>query len=111
TQKTLLKQMYENFNASSSESLDSIFTKLQKIVSHLRNKPDMGSISFDDLYNNCHKMGHFGRECRNPKSQENRSRNQDSSRRTMNVEESSSKAMLAIDGAGFDWNFMTEEEC
>ncbi|GKF44507.1 ribonuclease H-like domain-containing protein [Tanacetum coccineum] len=40
----------------------------------------------------CHKMGHFVREYRNPKSQENRSRNQGSSRRTMNVEESSSKA-------------------
>ncbi|GJR81346.1 hypothetical protein Tco_0152131 [Tanacetum coccineum] len=269
TQKTLLKQMYENFNASSSESLDSIFTQLQKIVSQLailgenisqedlnfkflrslpsewsmhvvvwRNKPDLGSISFDDLYNNfkiveqevkrsvisssnlsshnvafvstssstndvntsnvhasttdntarlsdatiyaflanqpngsqvvhedleqiheddleemdlkwqlallsmkarkfhqrtgkkiiinrsdiagydktkvecfnCHKMGYFVREGRNPRSQENRSRNQDSSRRTMNVEESSSKAMLAIDGVGFDWSFMTEEE-
>ncbi|GKB80306.1 ribonuclease H-like domain-containing protein [Tanacetum coccineum] len=59
---------------------------------------------------NCHKMGHFARECRNPRSQENRSRNQDSSRRTVNVEESSSKAMLAIDGVGFDWSFMTEEE-
>ncbi|GKC38692.1 hypothetical protein Tco_1051076 [Tanacetum coccineum] len=47
---------------------------------------------------------------RNPKSQENRSRNQDSSRRTVNVEESSFKAMLAIDGAGFDWSFITEEE-
>ncbi|GJY22367.1 ribonuclease H-like domain-containing protein [Tanacetum coccineum] len=43
---------------------------------------------------NCHKMGHFARECRN----------QDSSRRTVNVEESSSKAMLAIDGAGVDWS-------
>ncbi|GJW13772.1 ribonuclease H-like domain-containing protein [Tanacetum coccineum] len=59
---------------------------------------------------NCHKMGHFARECRNPRSQENRSRNQDSSRRTVNVEESSSKAMLAIDGVGFDWSFMTEEK-
>ncbi|GJS42465.1 ribonuclease H-like domain-containing protein [Tanacetum coccineum] len=59
---------------------------------------------------NCHKMRHFARECRNPKSQENRSRNQDSSRRTVNMEESSSKAMLAIDGARFDWSFMTEEE-
>ncbi|GJS46649.1 hypothetical protein Tco_0596770 [Tanacetum coccineum] len=37
-------------------------------------------------------------------------RNQDSSRRTVNVEESSSKAMLAIDGVGFDWSFMIEEE-
>ncbi|GJY38502.1 hypothetical protein Tco_0424866 [Tanacetum coccineum] len=35
TQKTLLKQMYENFNASSTESLDSIFNWLQKIVSQL----------------------------------------------------------------------------
>ncbi|GKA26775.1 hypothetical protein Tco_0712884 [Tanacetum coccineum] len=33
TQKTLLKQMYENFNAPSIESLDSIFNRLQKIVS------------------------------------------------------------------------------
>nr|GEY91257.1 hypothetical protein [Tanacetum cinerariifolium] len=33
--KTLLKQQYENFNASSTESLDSIFNKLQKIISRL----------------------------------------------------------------------------
>ncbi|GKB49883.1 hypothetical protein Tco_0900636, partial [Tanacetum coccineum] len=41
---------------------------------------------------------------------ENRSRNQDSSRRTVNVEEFSSKAMLAIDGARVNWSYMTEEE-
>ncbi|GKD27203.1 hypothetical protein Tco_1233417 [Tanacetum coccineum] len=35
TQKTLLKQQYENFSASSIESLDSIFNILQKIVSRL----------------------------------------------------------------------------
>ncbi|GJT54464.1 putative ribonuclease H-like domain-containing protein [Tanacetum coccineum] len=35
TQKALLKQQYENFNASSSESLDSIFKRLQKLVSRL----------------------------------------------------------------------------
>ncbi|GJT33757.1 ribonuclease H-like domain-containing protein [Tanacetum coccineum] len=279
TQMTLLKQMYETFSASSSESLDSIINRLQKIVSQLtilgkiitpeklnlkflrslptewgmhvvvwRNKSDLGSISFDDLYNNfkivepevkrsvtsssnsgsqnlafvsghsstndgntanvhvstgsspvstastnnstaclsdaivyaylatqpngsqvvhedldqiheddldemdlkwqlallsmkarnfyqrtgkkiiingsdtagydkkkvecfnCHKLGHFARECRNPKSQENRSRNQDSSRRTVNVEEASPKAMLAIDGTGFDWSYMAQEE-
>ncbi|GJW57360.1 hypothetical protein Tco_0104091 [Tanacetum coccineum] len=49
-------------------------------------------------------------ECRNPKSQENRNRSQDSSRRTVNVEESSSKAMLAIDGTRFDWSYMADEE-
>ncbi|GJX52773.1 hypothetical protein Tco_0281142 [Tanacetum coccineum] len=32
------------------------------------------------------------------------------SRRTINVEEISSKSMLAIDGAGFDWSFMAYEE-
>ncbi|KAL6544085.1 hypothetical protein OROGR_010582 [Orobanche gracilis] len=35
TQKTLLKQSYENFTASSSESLDSVFNRLQKLVSQL----------------------------------------------------------------------------
>ncbi|GJX48787.1 hypothetical protein Tco_0273977 [Tanacetum coccineum] len=48
TQKTLLKQMYESFSALSTESLDSIFNRLQKI----RNKPDLDTMSFDDLYNN-----------------------------------------------------------
>ncbi|GJS87923.1 putative ribonuclease H-like domain-containing protein [Tanacetum coccineum] len=47
---------------------------------------------------------------RGPKNQDNRNRNQDSSRRTVNVEETSSKAMVAIDGAGFDWSFMADEE-
>ncbi|GKC34273.1 ribonuclease H-like domain-containing protein [Tanacetum coccineum] len=48
TQKTLLKQMYENFSAPSTKSLDSIFNRLQKI----RNKPDLDIMNFDDLYNN-----------------------------------------------------------
>ncbi|GJW35224.1 hypothetical protein Tco_0058144 [Tanacetum coccineum] len=57
TQKILLKQMYENFNAPSIELLNSIFNRLQKIVSQLailvwRNKPDLETMSFDDLYNN-----------------------------------------------------------
>ncbi|GJW36099.1 ribonuclease H-like domain-containing protein [Tanacetum coccineum] len=59
---------------------------------------------------NCHKLGHFARECRGPKNQDNRSRNQDSSRRTINMEEISSKAMMAIDGTGFVWRFLVDEE-
>ncbi|GJT09587.1 ribonuclease H-like domain-containing protein [Tanacetum coccineum] len=39
-----------------------------------------------------------------------KNRNQDSSRRTVNVEETSSKAMLAIDGAGFDLSYMADDE-
>ncbi|GJY90365.1 putative ribonuclease H-like domain-containing protein [Tanacetum coccineum] len=83
TQKTLLKQQYKNFNGSSSEGLDQIYDKLQKLISQLeilgenisqedmnlkflrslpsewkthtliwRNKPDLDTLSMDDLYNN-----------------------------------------------------------
>ncbi|GJU75853.1 putative ribonuclease H-like domain-containing protein [Tanacetum coccineum] len=241
TQKTLLKQMYENFNAPSTESLDSIFNRLQKIVSQLailgenisqedlnlkflrslpsewnthvvvwRNKSDLDTMSIDDLYNNfkiveqevkrtvtsssnsnssSQNMAFVSspsstnevntanvqvstanspvstadtpdstanlsdatvyaflanqpngsqlvhedleqiheddleeidlkwqlallsmRARRGPRNQDNRNRNQDSSRRIVNVEETSSKAMVAIDGAGFDWCFMADEE-
>ncbi|GKF11851.1 ribonuclease H-like domain-containing protein, partial [Tanacetum coccineum] len=43
---------------------------------------------------NCHNIGYFARECRGPRNQDRRNRNQDSSRRTVNVEETSSKAMV-----------------
>ncbi|GJU72163.1 hypothetical protein Tco_1263568, partial [Tanacetum coccineum] len=55
-------------------------------------------------------MGHFIRECRGPRNKDNINRNQDSSRRTVNMEEISSKAMLAIDGADFDWSYMADDE-
>ncbi|GJU04970.1 ribonuclease H-like domain-containing protein [Tanacetum coccineum] len=51
-------------------------------------------------YFNCHKMRHFARECRGPRNQESKARFQDSSIRTVNVEEIASKIMVAIDGAG-----------
>ncbi|GJS19208.1 putative ribonuclease H-like domain-containing protein [Tanacetum coccineum] len=253
TQKTLLKQQYENFNASSIESLDSIFNMLQKIVSRLAilgvvitqedlnskflrslplewnthvvvwmNKTDIKTMSIDDLYNNfkiveqdikksvgastgaqnmafmtapstngtndvstanpvstvspnvntaspqvstdnlsdnavyafmvenpngsnilqqdleyfqrtdkkifinandtvgydkskvecfnCHKMGHFAREYRASRNQDGRFRNQDNTRKQGNNEDTYSKAMLAINGIGFDWSDMAEEQ-
>nr|GEW03187.1 copia protein [Tanacetum cinerariifolium] len=39
-----------------------------------------------------------------------RPRNQDSSRKTVNVENTSSKAMVAIDEACFDWSYMVDDE-
>ncbi|GKA27648.1 hypothetical protein Tco_0713816 [Tanacetum coccineum] len=47
---------------------------------------------------------------RGPRNQDNRNRNQENSRRTVNVEETYSKAMVAIDGVGFDWSYMADEE-
>ncbi|GJU69665.1 ribonuclease H-like domain-containing protein, partial [Tanacetum coccineum] len=59
---------------------------------------------------NCHKIGHFTKEYKGPRNQDNRNMNQDSSRRTVNVEETSSKSMVAIDGASFDWSYMADDE-
>ncbi|GJW57690.1 hypothetical protein Tco_0104421 [Tanacetum coccineum] len=228
TQKTLLKQQYENFSASSAESLDSIFNRLQKIVSRLAilgviiaqedlnskilsslspewntrvvvwmNKPEVETMSIDDLYNNFKiveqkvkkSVGTSSgaqnlafmtapstsstndantaspqvctasvsdntvyafmvenpngsnvlhqdleqiheddleamdlkwqlsllsvrakKECRAPRSKEGQFRNQDNTRKHGNNEDTSSKAMLAIDGVGFDWSDMAEEQ-
>ncbi|GKA06018.1 putative ribonuclease H-like domain-containing protein [Tanacetum coccineum] len=202
TQKTLLNQQYENFSASSTESLDSIFNRLQKIISrlvilgvvitqedlnseflsslppewntHVKSvgassgalnlsfmtapstsstndvniaKPtyeDLEQIHEDDLeamdlkwqlsllsmrskryyqrtgknffinandtagYDkskvecfNCQKMGHFTKECRASRNKEGQFKNQDNTRKHGNNEDTSSKAMLAIDGVGF----------
>ncbi|GKA09577.1 ribonuclease H-like domain-containing protein [Tanacetum coccineum] len=59
---------------------------------------------------NCHKMGHFARECRAPRSKDNRNWNQGSSSKAVKIEDASEKAMYAIDGAGFDWSDMAEDE-
>nr|GEZ70038.1 ribonuclease H-like domain-containing protein [Tanacetum cinerariifolium] len=44
-QKILLKQQYENFNGTSSEGLDKIYDRLQKLI-------NLETLSMDDLYNN-----------------------------------------------------------
>nr|GEV32100.1 hypothetical protein [Tanacetum cinerariifolium] len=55
-------------------------------------------------------MGHFARECRGHRNQDSRNRYQESSRRIVHVEETPPKAMVAIDGVGFDWSYMAEDE-
>ncbi|GKD13582.1 putative ribonuclease H-like domain-containing protein [Tanacetum coccineum] len=58
---------------------------------------------------NCHKLGYFTRECRAPRSKEGQFRNQDNTRKQGNNEDTS-KEMLAIDGIGFYWSDMGEEQ-
>ncbi|GJV68866.1 hypothetical protein Tco_1484375 [Tanacetum coccineum] len=55
-------------------------------------------------------MRHFSRECRAPRSKDNRNWNQCSSTKTVKIEDASKKAMCAIDGASFDWENMAEDE-
>nr|GEU38234.1 retrovirus-related Pol polyprotein from transposon TNT 1-94 [Tanacetum cinerariifolium] len=55
-------------------------------------------------------MAHFARECRVPRNQENKTKNQETTRRIVNVKDTSSKAIVAIDGAGFDWRYMADDE-
>nr|GEW82805.1 ribonuclease H-like domain-containing protein [Tanacetum cinerariifolium] len=50
------------------------------------------------------------RECKSPRSQEIRPRNQDTSRKTMIMEYTSSKAMVSIDGTGFDCSYVGDDE-
>ncbi|GJZ58609.1 putative ribonuclease H-like domain-containing protein [Tanacetum coccineum] len=58
---------------------------------------------------NFHKNGHFSRECRAPRNQENRERK--NSRRTMTVETPTKNALVAQDRiGGYDWSYQTEEE-
>nr|GEV96050.1 hypothetical protein [Tanacetum cinerariifolium] len=57
---------------------------------------------------NCHKMGHFARECRAPRSQDRGRR--DNYRQGSKVEEQAPKVLMAIDGVGWGWSFMENEE-
>ncbi|GKB06458.1 ribonuclease H-like domain-containing protein [Tanacetum coccineum] len=69
------------------------------------------SISFDkskvECYN-CHKRGHFARECRALKNQDNRKR--ESTRRSVPMETTTFNALISCDGlGGYDWSDLAEE--
>ncbi|GJT69015.1 ribonuclease H-like domain-containing protein [Tanacetum coccineum] len=57
---------------------------------------------------NCHRRGHFARECRAPRNQGNR--NRDDPRRNALVDTSTTNALVVQDGiGGYDWSFQAEE--
>nr|GEX67141.1 hypothetical protein [Tanacetum cinerariifolium] len=57
---------------------------------------------------NCHKMGHFARECRAPRSQDKEMR--DNYRQGSKVKEQAPKTLMAIGGVGWDWSYMANDE-
>nr|GEU38592.1 hypothetical protein [Tanacetum cinerariifolium] len=57
---------------------------------------------------NCHKMGYFLKECRAPRSQDRGRR--DNYKQGSKVEEHAPKALMAIDGVGWDWIYMAYDE-
>ncbi|GJY23085.1 ribonuclease H-like domain-containing protein [Tanacetum coccineum] len=132
-QRTLLKQQYENFAGSSSEIMDQTNDRLQKLINNLSDvemamlsikarrftkrigrKLDINGqrIRFDrskvECYN-CLKNGHIARECRAPRNQENRGR--ENGKRTVTVETPTENALISQDGIrGYDWSYQAEEE-
>ncbi|GKF63077.1 retrovirus-related pol polyprotein from transposon TNT 1-94, partial [Tanacetum coccineum] len=57
---------------------------------------------------NCHKRGHFARECIALRNQDNK--NKESSRRSVLVETTTSTALVSCDGlGGYDWSDMAKE--
>nr|GEY22495.1 hypothetical protein [Tanacetum cinerariifolium] len=57
---------------------------------------------------NCHKMGHFARECRAPRSQDRGRR--EIYKQGSKEEEQAPKALMVISGVGWDWSYMANEE-
>ncbi|GKD08908.1 ribonuclease H-like domain-containing protein, partial [Tanacetum coccineum] len=57
---------------------------------------------------NCHKIGHFARECKAHRNQDNR--NRESIRSYVPVEETTSNTLVSqYDGFGYDWSDQAEE--
>nr|GEV30765.1 hypothetical protein [Tanacetum cinerariifolium] len=95
-QRTLLKQQYENFAASSSKTLDQTFDRLQKLISQLEIQGEV--IKQEDMNL---KLA--------LKNQENKGR--EYGRKVVPVENPTENALIAQDKiGGYDWSYQAEEE-
>nr|GFB12437.1 hypothetical protein [Tanacetum cinerariifolium] len=131
TKKNQLKQQYGNFKAEGSETQEKTFNRLQANIDkddieEMDIKWNMALLSmradrflkktgkkitiqgtdvagFDKSKVECfnfHKMGYFARECRAPRSQDKGRK--ENYKQGSKIEESTPKALMAIDGVGWD---------
>ncbi|GKE35882.1 ribonuclease H-like domain-containing protein, partial [Tanacetum coccineum] len=83
--------------------MEMLTIKARRFIKRIGRKLDVNGqrVGFDrskvECYN-CHKNDHFARECRAPRNQENRGR--ENSRRTVTVETPTENALVAQDGIG-----------
>ncbi|GJX68590.1 ribonuclease H-like domain-containing protein [Tanacetum coccineum] len=83
----------EDINQKFLRSLAKIFLKNTKRKLDMNNKETIGYDNSKVECFNCHKKGHFARECRAPRNQE--SKNKEPTRRTVSVEETTSNALVS----------------
>nr|GEU91197.1 ribonuclease H-like domain-containing protein [Tanacetum cinerariifolium] len=133
TQKTLLQQLYENFKWNThvvvwrnksvldTMSLDDLYNKFKIVKQEVRGTTNTNSSSQNMAFvsspspNSTNEV-HANFEVNTASPQVSTANlsdatvNQETTKRTVNVEDTSSKAIVAIDGAGFDWSYMADDE-
>ncbi|GJV58807.1 putative ribonuclease H-like domain-containing protein [Tanacetum coccineum] len=102
------KEMDLRWNIAMLTMREKRFLKNIRRKLYINNKEIIGYDKSKVEYFNCHKKGHFARECRAPRNQD--SRNKEPTRRTVPIEVTISNALVSqCDGFGYDWSDQAKE--